>query len=71
MRTLRDKPGRLIHKLPGLIAWQEVNVRQCPDCNTTFTSLKGQAFTINRVVNDGYCPWCREDSEPWRNGRGI
>lgn len=42
----------------------------------------GKPLTINGVtvgkyhkdgdfISDALCPWCREDSAPWTNGRGA
>lgn len=42
----------------------------CLDCETTFPHLGGGPPSCNGT-RIGRCPWCSEDSEPWKNGRGI
>jgi hypothetical protein len=42
----------------------------CKDCNTVF-EVKFDGFTRCNGEIIRFCPWCREDSKPWRNGRGV
>ena len=41
---------------------------KCCDCGTEYP------FINERIRCNGHeitlCPWCREDSKPWTNGRG-
>ncbi len=66
-----ETKGRLYQSAPEYMGGVRVDVRRCDDCGTTFTANLGRPFTINGVMNDGLCPWCRPDSEPWKNGRGL
>ncbi len=63
--------GRLMEMAPGYIGVAPVSVKKCQDCGTVFTAHRGRPFTINGVMNDGLCPWCRPDSAPFKNGRGL
>ena len=47
-----------------------VEYSKCNTCNTSFridrngdTKSNGHTITL--------CPWCRDDSKPWKNGRGA
>lgn len=48
----------------------------CIDCNTIYppvgsvaASVLGLAMCNGHPIN--VCPWCRPDSRPWMNGRGV
>ena len=41
---------------------------ECDDCETLFRTEGGQMRCNGHVIS--VCPWCRPDSEPWKNGRG-
>lgn len=60
----REMTGKLID---ALIA---TGHKQCIDCNTVFlVNGKGKTMCNNKKIV--LCPWCRPDSIPWKNGRGI
>lgn len=58
---------------------------KCVNCATEYPILErtnyntciadGALITTRAPSCNGHnidqCPWCREDSEPWKNGRGI
>lgn len=41
------------------------NYWACVDCKAEYPDGRCNGQPI------GLCPWCREDSQPWKNGRGI
>jgi hypothetical protein len=49
------------HKL-GL-AWY--HYWRCVDCGSDYAAGRCNGHEI------GLCPWCRPDSKPWTNGRGL
>jgi hypothetical protein len=45
-----------------------VNAHQyfrCRDCHTDYAAARCNGRQID------LCPWCRPDSKPWTNGRGL
>ena len=42
---------------------------ECVDCKTSYPFMDG-VYSCNGVAVT-VCPWCRPDSEPWKNGRGV
>ena len=42
----------------------------CLDCRTQF-HVDIQLKPVCNGAQIELCPWCREDSKPWKNGRGI
>lgn len=42
---------------------------KCKDCKTIYPKINGVIMCNGHYIVK--CPWCREDSEPWKNGRGI
>ena len=42
---------------------------ECVDCETRFPDIDGEIKCNGCSIYK--CPWCREDSKPWRNGRGL
>lgn len=42
----------------------------CADCDTYFY-IAPNGNTMCNGVQIFKCPWCREDSKPWKHGRGI
>ena len=71
MITDAQKTGRLVfaHRKPlglwGIYDWYE-----CVDCHTAYPRVSGGSTTCNGKIIS-LCPWCRPDSEPWKNGRGL
>ena len=46
----------------------------CIDCNTEYYVCRNIDDTTETTCNGHtitLCPWCREDSKPWKNGRGA
>lgn len=48
----------------------------CVDCKTTYPAADGLIAEISKLAMCNshpikVCPWCRPDSKPWMNGRGI
>ena len=50
----------------------------CVDCDTLYPVLVDYDEDWNEtreIKCNGHaitlCPWCRPDSEPWKNGRGL
>lgn len=41
---------------------------RCVDCQTEYPVLRGFISCNGHKI--GRCPWCRPDSEQWKNGRG-
>jgi hypothetical protein len=67
--TLMKGNLRLIRGYAWLGRQRPFDFFECQECKTTFPSIDGQIRCNGRVIDR--CPWCREDSEPWKNGRGI
>ncbi len=67
------KTGRLIdaghHKLG---AFERYRYSKCVDCETMYPHSNQKALgpSCNGAMID-LCPWCRPDSKPWTNGRGL
>lgn len=63
--------GRLVfqHTKP-LGLWETFEWYVCVDCGTDYPRERGGAISCNGKVIY-LCPWCRPDSKPWKNGRGI
>ncbi|TYO96742.1 hypothetical protein EDC39_11230 [Geothermobacter ehrlichii] len=58
--------------VPTVIRGKEFpNYRTCPECGTDFPLDARRGIPRCNGVLINRCPWCREDSRPWRNGRGI
>ena len=75
MEEMPHVPGQLRYCVPVRLGANCVAARKCLDCDELFTCDTGWndslPFRINGVESDGLCPWCREDSEPWKHGRGL
>jgi len=41
---------------------------ECLKCKTVFPVLQGVISCNNRAIVD--CPWCKDASKPWQDGRG-
>lgn len=65
--------GTLVRTNKNLsFGWQVptyLEVAICKDCKTEYI------IHNNNIMCNGHkitkCPWCREDSKPWRDGRGA
>jgi len=44
-------------------------MRRCIDCGTEYLHLDNKTICNGKEITR--CPWCRPDSKPWTNGRGI
>jgi hypothetical protein len=44
---------------------------ECVDCKTEFIRNPNADKPNCNGVKIDLCPWCRPDSKPWKNGRGI
>lgn len=68
----KEKTGRLEEigciKMGGP-GGQRLDWVQCVDCKTDFPILKGRPSCNGHAIEK--CPWCRPDSAPWKDGRGI
>lgn len=42
---------------------------ECVTCGTTYPVMDGKTWCNSHIITK--CPWCRPDSKPWQNGRGI
>lgn len=66
---MTPQPGTLEsigqHKL-GHVVYE---YSRCLDCGTEYPHLDGLPSCNGHTI--GRCPWCREDSAPYQNGRGI
>lgn len=64
------KTGRLVSdgRAP-LGAFMEYEWFRCVDCGAGFPREDYGSTKCNGIVIN-LCPWCRPDSEPWKNGRG-
>lgn len=68
LRYMGEKPYGACQTLPFY---------KCVDCGTEFPEIKNlEVFppTVAIKCNDAdinLCPWCRPDSKPWTNGRGV
>ena len=74
--------GTLKHVCFATFSYAEVEVYKCEECDTPYTRETYRPLMINNVavgtyhkefdcVSGALCPWCREDSAPWTNGRGL
>lgn len=45
------------------------DIYKCNECGTEYPVLDGKIMCNGDEID--LCPWCREDSKPWCNGRGI
>jgi uncharacterized protein CbrC (UPF0167 family) len=43
---------------------------ECIDCGQQYPDL-GPGVSCNYELIGMLCPWCRPDSKPWTNGRGM
>ena len=41
----------------------------CIDCSTWYVVVNKKIRCNGHTITK--CPWCREYSEPWKNGRGV
>lgn len=47
---------------------------ECVDCHTRYTMNTDIDIKVKASINGhkvSLCPWCRTDSKPWMNGRGL
>ncbi len=49
--------------------YSKIEFFQCKDCKTDFPRINDSIMCNGKPIIK--CPWCREDSKPWQNGRGI
>ena len=42
---------------------------RCSDCGTFYPKIDGTVKCNGQPI--GACPWCRQNSAPWTNGRGL
>ena len=42
---------------------------QCIDCDTIYPEINGTVKCNGHIINK--CPWCRSDTKPCENGRGL
>lgn len=42
---------------------------ECVDCHTSFPMMNNVIMCNGQEIY--LCPWCREDSKPYQNGRGL
>ena len=49
--------------------WNHPELEKCVDCGTEYPVIRGR--TMCNGVQIAWCPWCREDSQPWTHGRGV
>lgn len=69
MNATEPRTGRLILVGKKPLGFQMYEWWGCVDCAADYPRPPGGAVTCNgRVIT--LCPWCRPDSEPWKNGRG-
>lgn len=67
------KKGSLVYDGHGYIitgsrfSWS--SFFKCSDCVTTFPEIDGEIRCNGQHIS--LCPWCREDSQPWKGGRGL
>lgn len=62
--------GKLVSTGRKPLGMQIFNWYQCVDCKTEFPQEDSGSITCNGHVI-GSCPWCRSDSQPYKNGRGL
>lgn len=43
---------------------------ECITCNTAFIANLSTKKPVCNGVEINLCPWCRQDSQTWKNGRG-
>ena len=61
--------GELKHIGAKRYAYETADNYQCVDCKTDFPLIDGVIRCNGAEIM--LCPWCRDDSTPWQNGRGI
>ena len=65
--TLPAKTGRLIDiGILNADCFSAFRYYECVDCGTRYPDAR-----CNGKETGGLCPWCRPDSKPWTNGRGL
>ena len=65
------KTGRLTFSgRKNLGAWSRFEWYRCIDCGTEYPRESGSSTMCNGKVIS-VCPWCRPDSAPWKDGRGV
>ncbi|MEK9809289.1 MAG: hypothetical protein VW362_02500 [Candidatus Nanopelagicales bacterium] len=67
---LERVPGTLERGGLAIYCGEWVDVYRCVTCRDEYLAPRGRALTINGWLVS-LCPWCRTDSKPWINGRGI
>jgi hypothetical protein len=76
---IKEKTGELKSIGEFGFGWYKHECFECVDCGTVFPKLKEynprtDEFEMHIKCNGhkiNKCPWCRPDSTPWTNGRGI
>lgn len=63
------KTGELVHDGQHKLGLDAYDYWRCIDCGTTYPVLGWGKPSCNGHKID-LCPFCRPDSEPWKNGRG-
>lgn len=62
---------------PGALLWskQYKDHVHCNNCGTAFILVYNPKTKTDAPSCNGHfievCPWCREDSRPWHDGRGV
>lgn len=59
----------VIKRLQGITLTTERDRHYCVDCRTYYALIKGKIMCNGEVIE--LCPWCRPDSAPGKNGRGL
>lgn len=62
------KEGTLVHRGRRPISHVMMDWWKCVTCKSEFPEINGVIKCNGYIITQ--CPWCRKDSEPWKNGRG-
>lgn len=60
-----ERTGRLEPLGEKRLGGQRCHYWRCVDCGSDYPGARCNGQSI------GICPWCRPDSRPWQNGRGL
>ncbi len=66
--TAKTKTGHLTMLGPGKLGDTTYNYFRCDDCGGDYPVIDGRIKCNGHAIT--LCPWCRPDSEPFKNGRG-